>query len=330
MRRMAGRRAHYRRERPISVGIRKPNGDLLRTPLSGHGACTFCSQLRQEVFGRDRMDGRSQETGDPGEPASLLRVIVRARRPRALCPGGPAGPGEKPFWGGEFRSEQPGGGPSETLHAEKGARAKAHKNTATRARSTLCSPSLALPLSLCRNRVRGILDMLFSRPAALLLFFSSSLPGRRPWAAAGGGGRRRAAAGRTQGPEPPEGETDLRGGIPIRRRKGPEEDRRRLETASDSGDTTGAALPYGLPFCTSEYGYTSCNIGCPSKFYTVAGTGGDMTASTCGGATWDTLLYVRAGSTNLSCSELTCVGMCLIKPPLLEATCCTPHFLAND
>jgi hypothetical protein len=168
--------------------------------------------------------------------------------------------------------------------------------------------------------------MLFSRSAALLLFFSSSLL-RRPWAAAADGG---GGAGRRRAPEPREGGTDLQGGIPIRRREGPEEDRRRLVSVSDSGDTTGAALPYGLPFCTSELGYTYCNIGCPSKFYAVDGTGGDMTASTCGGADWDTLLVVRQGSTNSTCSELTCVGMYLTKPPLLKATCCTPHFLAND
>jgi hypothetical protein len=154
--------------------------------------------------------------------------------------------------------------------------------------------------------------MLFSRAAALLLpLFSSSLPGRRPWATADGGN---AGAGRPGGVGPREvGETDPQGGI----RSG---EGRRLQqtlTASATNSTAGAALlPDGLRFCTDEFGFQNCNIACPSKFYTVAGTGNNMTASTCGGADWDTLLYVRAGSTNSSCSELTCAGRCLIKPRL--------------
>jgi hypothetical protein len=160
--------------------------------------------------------------------------------------------------------------------------------------------------------------MLLSRPAALLLLllFSSSLPGRRPWAAADGGVV-------LHGPEPREGGTDLQAGI------WSGEGRRLQQTLSATNSTAGAALPYGLRFCADERGVEYCQIGCPSKFYTVAGTGGNMTASLCGGADWDTLLVVRQGSTNSSCSELTCVGMYLIKPPFLEATCFTPHFLSN-
>jgi hypothetical protein len=154
-----------------------------------------------------------------------------------------------------------------------------------------------------RSRVsqsQPFFDMLLSRPAALLFFFSS-LPVRW-WARSDDGGR--------------EGEPGLQAGIPIRRSKDPEEGRWLQRTVSDSGNTTtGAAPPYGLSFCTTERNVENCNVGCPSKFYTVVGTGGNMTASTCGGATWDTILYVRAGSTSSPCSKLTCTGMYLIQPP---------------
>jgi hypothetical protein len=155
--------------------------------------------------------------------------------------------------------------------------------------------------------------MLFSRPAARLFFFLSSFPVR--WRARSDDGGR----GRARG-SGPRGELELKDGIPVQQRQGPEGGRRLQVALNATGDTTDAALAYGLPFCTSEYGLTLCNIGCPSKFYTVDGTGGDMTASLCGGPARDTVLVVRQGSTNSSCSELTCVGMYLpMSRPRLRA-----------
>jgi hypothetical protein len=73
-------------------------------------------------------------------------------------------------------------------------------------------------------------------------------------------------------------------------------------------------LPFGLSFCPDEYNSVSCNVGCRSKFYTVVGTGENMTASTCGGGdNWGTRLIVREGSTNSSCLSLTCAGTYLRK-----------------
>jgi hypothetical protein len=147
--------------------------------------------------------------------------------------------------------------------------------------------------------------MLVSPLAALLqlLFFFSSLPGCRRARADGGPGLR--------GPEPWE-ELELRGGVPIGRGGGGPRARRLQQTLNANGTTEGADRPYGLPFCTDERGRQYCSVGCPSKFYTVVGTGGNMTASTCEGVLWDTRLTVREGSTRSRCSALTCIGTHLV------------------
>jgi hypothetical protein len=79
---------------------------------------------------------------------------------------------------------------------------------------------------------------------------------------------------------------------------------------SSNGTTQDAALPYGLPTCLGDGPpfFNWCNVGCRSKFYKVVGTGESMTASTCGGADFDTKLIVREGSAATPCSELTCAG----------------------
>jgi hypothetical protein len=77
---------------------------------------------------------------------------------------------------------------------------------------------------------------------------------------------------------------------------------------SVAGTTRDAARPYGLPLCLDEYSDESCSIGCPSLFYTVSGTGENMTASTCDGADWNARLIVREGPTTSACPDLLCLS----------------------
>lgn len=88
-----------------------------------------------------------------------------------------------------------------------------------------------------------------------------------------------------------------------------ENEQRRLDV-SVSGNTAGAPSPAGYPLCGE------CANGCPSKTYAVVGTGGEMTATTCGleyGSDYesgsrpgyDTRIVVYEGS---SCSSLRCIG----------------------
>jgi hypothetical protein len=111
-------------------------------------------------------------------------------------------------------------------------------------------------------------------------------------------------------------------------------DRKLLETTSVNGSTVGAPRPYGLPLCFDADGDSACSIGCPSKFYTVKGTGESMTASLCGGNIitnyWGRLI-VRAGSTTSSCLDMLCIGTCLmfqlcfLEASLANACCLRPE-----
>jgi hypothetical protein len=88
--------------------------------------------------------------------------------------------------------------------------------------------------------------------------------------------------------------------------------RKLQQRTSINGSTLEAPSPYGLSLCFDETGSPLriwCSVGCPSRFYTVHGTGETMTASTCGGASFNTCLIVREGSTNSSCALLNCAGM---------------------
>jgi hypothetical protein len=78
-------------------------------------------------------------------------------------------------------------------------------------------------------------------------------------------------------------------------------------TTSVNGTTRDAARPYGLPLCLDEYSDESCSIGCPSLFYTVNGTGENMTASTCDGTDWNARLIVREGPMTSACPDLICL-----------------------
>jgi hypothetical protein len=63
--------------------------------------------------------------------------------------------------------------------------------------------------------------------------------------------------------------------------------------------TDGAPSPNGNPTCGK------CDNGCPSKTYTVPGSGGRMVASTCSYIGYDTRIVVYQGT---SCASLTCIG----------------------
>jgi hypothetical protein len=63
--------------------------------------------------------------------------------------------------------------------------------------------------------------------------------------------------------------------------------------------TDGAPSPNANPTCGR------CANGCPSKTYTVPGSGGPMVASTCSYVGYDTRIAVYQGS---SCASLTCLG----------------------
>jgi hypothetical protein len=88
-------------------------------------------------------------------------------------------------------------------------------------------------------------------------------------------------------------------------------------SSSITGTTIDAPVPYGLPLCVDEdRGYPSCAVGCPSRFFEVKGTGGGMMASaTATGNEWgeEVRLIVRGGPAGSACSELTCVGMYVMK-----------------
>jgi hypothetical protein len=89
---------------------------------------------------------------------------------------------------------------------------------------------------------------------------------------------------------------------------------RKLQRTSVSGVTTYAAIPYGLPLCRDESNRTWCSVGCWSKFYTVEGTGGQLSATTCDPGTdgnFDTRLIVREGGWREPCSLHHCVGTCI-------------------
>jgi hypothetical protein len=192
--------------------------------------------------------------------------------------------------------------------AQRGAKASSESKQAENEQERHFSDhSLSFPLS---SSIPRPSQMLLSRPAALLFFLSS-----RPWARADGGAGgtpdRELPAEQEEEPEAAgsaAGSSAARpGGLPgvARLLQGP-------RTVSDAGDTTGAAAPYGLSFCADDSGATTCSVGCPSKFYTVVGTGGSMTASTCEGSDRGLRLIVRQGLTTGPCSALTCVGACLV------------------
>jgi hypothetical protein len=65
----------------------------------------------------------------------------------------------------------------------------------------------------------------------------------------------------------------------------------------------GARTPSPPPVTSTPY-CAGCSSECPSKWYTVRGTGGEMLASTCGYAAYDTRIIVLAGQ----CGALSCVG----------------------
>jgi hypothetical protein len=74
-----------------------------------------------------------------------------------------------------------------------------------------------------------------------------------------------------------------------------------------SGDTTSAALSSGnlIGACSS---YIDCINGCRSHFYKVTGgTGGLITASTCGTTSFGQRTYVWKGS-SAACSSFTCTS----------------------
>jgi hypothetical protein len=87
---------------------------------------------------------------------------------------------------------------------------------------------------------------------------------------------------------------------------------------SVAGTTRDAARPYGLALCLDEYSDESCSIGCPSLFYTVNGTGKNMTASTCDGADWNARLIVREGPTTSACPDLLCLRTFLKLPGIVS------------
>jgi len=68
--------------------------------------------------------------------------------------------------------------------------------------------------------------------------------------------------------------------------------------SSTNGATIGASVDSGLPACT-------VTVTSPGVWYSVTGTGGVMTASLCGAASYDTRLTVFSGAT---CGALVCVA----------------------
>jgi hypothetical protein len=88
---------------------------------------------------------------------------------------------------------------------------------------------------------------------------------------------------------------------------------RNLQSASVSGDTTGAPLTQGMP---ASCALSLCANNCPGLFYRVVGSGLSMTASTCGTASFNQRLYVWDGDTNQRCQFFTCAGallfLCLV------------------
>lgn len=71
-----------------------------------------------------------------------------------------------------------------------------------------------------------------------------------------------------------------------------------------TGDTTNAPAPSTNPQCLSETN-DDCVNGCASLWYTIIGTGGTITATTCSAGTdFDTRLVLYRGS----CASLTCVA----------------------
>lgn len=69
------------------------------------------------------------------------------------------------------------------------------------------------------------------------------------------------------------------------------------------GSTVGAPSPTDNPICPYVQDY--CVNGCPSLWYSVVGTGGDITVSSCGTVNYDQVYHIFEGN---SCSDLACYG----------------------
>jgi hypothetical protein len=78
---------------------------------------------------------------------------------------------------------------------------------------------------------------------------------------------------------------------------------RALQQQTFSGNLNGAPTPTGNPDCGQIPEY--CANGCHSLWYSVLGTGGPMSASSCGAADYDQVIYVFEGG---RCSSLACIG----------------------
>ena len=89
---------------------------------------------------------------------------------------------------------------------------------------------------------------------------------------------------------------------------------------SVSGSTDGAPFPTSNPVCGESF----CANGCPSRTYTVVGTGERMVASTCSSATvFDTQIYVYEGT---ECGALTCLGECSAGDAHSIPSCCQSRY----
>lgn len=79
---------------------------------------------------------------------------------------------------------------------------------------------------------------------------------------------------------------------------------RKLQEQVFYGRIYQAPSPTGNPVCAADPSY--CVNACPSLWYRVVGTGGPITASSCGEEIYfDQIIWVFEGS---SCSSLTCIG----------------------
>jgi hypothetical protein len=88
----------------------------------------------------------------------------------------------------------------------------------------------------------------------------------------------------------------------LRRDAGQDEKQRSRDLVSTSGSTIGAPVPQDNP--NTQCLFSNCINGCPSLFYRLVGTGRNVTATTCGTASFRQRTYVWEGP---SCGSLACV-----------------------